>query len=563
MNYNQSRILDLLKEIDSICRPKKIPFYLAAGSMIGAMRHGGFIPWDDDADVYMKMADWDRFVEAFNENPIPNRMLVDPIRHPESGYPIHRYVDTTTSELYRYHLSSPQQDGIMIDFLILADIPDTEAEQIEFVKIFTEYSNVLVKATSFAHKCPVPTATSELRNRVKCEGEEAVLADYRAKLFSYPEGSCHHLMQCDAGVPHIWKADVFAEPRYVPFENTEMPVATKVFDALVGAFNEDWMYIPPSADQEAHLVTRDYCIGDGVILKDAQQFYNQEEVTENYIERNWRVIETAEDIKAVNADLNWFAAEYVRMKYEGCDLVQVHTWLEEGNFEALDDFYERYFFYQCSKRHLGAPSYDGWFRAHYPIYIDCGDDFLVGALHTLMHKKQLSAVRRILLARKRSLGPLTPDLQAIEEEHAAIYELLSAYYMEDNSRALDLLETCVQRYPNNPYVLDMQLRKTVEEDLEQASVVAEKHLVHFPSSSVARKILGDYQRINKRYPEAAETYRELIIQSLDGVVLKALRDDLSADQDFLANELGMRIFEAVNLSLSGQKPKACDLLEQK
>ena len=60
----QRVLLSMLWDLDAVCRANDIKYMLFAGTALGAVRHGGFIPWDDDIDVIMLRGEYEKFLDA-------------------------------------------------------------------------------------------------------------------------------------------------------------------------------------------------------------------------------------------------------------------------------------------------------------------------------------------------------------------------------------------------------------------------------------------------------------------------------------------------------------------
>lgn len=73
----QLRMVEILKEVDGIFRRNNIDYWIDAGTLLGAVRHGGFIPWDDDVDISLRREDYDRAREALQKELPKSMVFVD------------------------------------------------------------------------------------------------------------------------------------------------------------------------------------------------------------------------------------------------------------------------------------------------------------------------------------------------------------------------------------------------------------------------------------------------------------------------------------------------------
>jgi len=78
LRRQQMRMLELLLEVDRICKKHHISYWLSSGTLIGAARHGGFIPWDDDLDIEMLLPDYKRLLEVLPQE-LPETMALQSV----------------------------------------------------------------------------------------------------------------------------------------------------------------------------------------------------------------------------------------------------------------------------------------------------------------------------------------------------------------------------------------------------------------------------------------------------------------------------------------------------
>lgn len=123
---------DILSAVDKFCSDNKINYSLAAGTLIGAVRHGGFIPWDDDIDIYMLRKDYDLFERLFPEYYKDNYKIWSFYRSDNCFIPFAKVYDNRT--IIKERCSKSKTPGVFIDIFPVDEVPDEEKEWKQFNK---------------------------------------------------------------------------------------------------------------------------------------------------------------------------------------------------------------------------------------------------------------------------------------------------------------------------------------------------------------------------------------------------------------------------------------------
>lgn len=125
----QLTMLETLKVFDAFCRKHDIKYSLYAGSLLGAVRHKGFIPWDDDLDVCMSRAEYDRFVALWEAERPDGYILQNKENTPTYWQSFSKIRKDHTTFLQEERETGKYHTGIFLDIFPLDRIPDGKLER--------------------------------------------------------------------------------------------------------------------------------------------------------------------------------------------------------------------------------------------------------------------------------------------------------------------------------------------------------------------------------------------------------------------------------------------------
>lgn len=231
--------LDILDEVDAFCRKNDIRYSLSYGTLLGAVRHGGFIPWDDDVDISMPYPDMIRFKESFRSNKF-------------------KYCDVDTEANYEFPFSRVsflptfQKEGIIgkkygvsIDLYPVVGCPESDDEVEAFFSRGKELYQRRVSITKLRNGAMKLLPISTI------PGYTAVCRKYRDFVLQYPYENAKRYFHMGGPLKwyQVFDFDIFDNLMEMKFEDRQYLVTSEYHKYLTHVYGD---YMTPPPEEKRH-----------------------------------------------------------------------------------------------------------------------------------------------------------------------------------------------------------------------------------------------------------------------------------------------------------------------
>lgn len=248
----QVKILEIMKYIDKLCRANHITYYIMGGTALGAVRHGGFIPWDDDLDIFMTPSEFTKFKEAVKED--NNTFFVLQEWKTVDDYLEHaklRMNGTTLIEENFKHRRDLHQD-IYVDIMLLHKIP--AKKEILQKKIYFMCKFVTLYALSQRNWQPKTFVQAFVLNLLKFLPCKMIAKWCYKNIYKFDglieEFKWFYWITPASFRSGIFDRELFEDPVDVPFEDTMLLGSVHIKKYLEYRYG-NYMILPPKEQQKA------------------------------------------------------------------------------------------------------------------------------------------------------------------------------------------------------------------------------------------------------------------------------------------------------------------------
>lgn len=266
----QAHLRKMYIDVERVCERHGLRMMVAYGSVLGAVRHNGFIPWDDDMDILMPREDYDKLARDYANELPPQYKIYGPNTGNLARNRFGQIVDTST-RLISVGFKDEPQSGIYLDIFVLENCPTNiwyrtlRSLWQRFLLLAATCSFDLVYDTEVSRK--VMTSIPELANAYRKRRMLAKLFSFRSanawansfdKSVQYKKHTGYYCVP--SGGPNKKYYEPIPVDEFIPtvkhqFDDIEVNVPAQAVKHLEREYG-DWTWIPPVIQREQHFVEK-------------------------------------------------------------------------------------------------------------------------------------------------------------------------------------------------------------------------------------------------------------------------------------------------------------------
>jgi lipopolysaccharide cholinephosphotransferase len=519
-----------MKEIDALCRANGIAYYLGGGTLIGAIRHGGFLPWDDDADLLMTRENWKRFAALADADGVlpPCRAIVSPEIDRNYTNTFGRYVDLSDTVLHRNQLLEPHYAGEVIDIFILDPVPDDDEALRRYYEDLFLYADLINPYFQYSarvlfnrHRLPLHLLC------MKFIGKDRMLSIFEKRLFSFPS-DCPKLALRWAGNILVSDASWYGQPVDVMFEDTAMMAPRHYVDYLIWHYGDEWMYVPDHAEQSGHDTV--YCegLGAAAFQKRYLKYIDAAATKRSYRVRKRGTIRSRGKVAPyADSRVAFKAAMALLEMKEKCAGADIKALLDNARYDILSDLLDDYLESQTNRATIGRDDYRSAFRYQHPILIDAEGIVFDAAIYVLTYTNRLGMAHRLISIKEKQAGAeaLSNRVKRVREAIALLRRAASLHEDSALSEAEPLADAALELLADNPTALKRKISIMTDRNAADAEILSfiERLKKAAPNDRDALRYEADILLRRGEREEAVRRYLESLEGNLNGMTQLTVR----------------------------------------
>lgn len=253
MTQLQETEFEILKAFDAVCRKLDLPYFLVCGSALGAVKYGGFIPWDDDIDVAMYREDYEVFLREAG-NYLPDHLFLQN-HHTEPAFPqiYSKLRNSATTYIEKSAQALPINHGVFLDIFPLDGYPDSRGSQ-RLLEIKKRLFLSMANSVYTVQRSPAGKLACLVWKLLRVNANPAAVAGwFERAIVKYPPGTsdvlCNHGNW--QGQLDYFPAEGFGEGAWMRFEGLQVRVPARYSVYLTRKYG-DYLQDPPEEDRNGH-----------------------------------------------------------------------------------------------------------------------------------------------------------------------------------------------------------------------------------------------------------------------------------------------------------------------